>query len=73
MVIGRIEKYYNEICLLEQPFIKENDKTVEDVLKEKISTIGENIKIRRFTRFEMGEGLEKKEENFADEVAQQIK
>ncbi|MGI6050219.1 MAG: translation elongation factor Ts [Acetivibrionales bacterium] len=73
MVNGRIEKYYNEICLLEQPFIKENDKTVEQVLKEKISTIGENINIRRFARFEMGEGIEKKEENFADEVMKQIK
>jgi elongation factor Ts len=73
MVNGRIEKFYNEICLLEQPFIKENDKTVQQVLQEKISTIGENISIRRFARFEMGEGLEKKEENFADEVMKQIK
>ena len=73
MVNGRIEKYYNEICLLEQPFIKENDKTVEQVLKEKISTIGENINIRRFARFEMCEGIEKKEENFADEVMKKIK
>ncbi|NLE24322.1 MAG: translation elongation factor Ts [Clostridiaceae bacterium] len=73
MVNGRIEKYYNEICLLEQPFIKENDKTVQQVLQEKISTIGENISIRRFARFEMGEGIEKKEENFADEVMKQIK
>ncbi len=73
MVNGRIEKYYNEICLLEQPFIKENDKTVQQVLQEKISTIGENISIRRFARFEMGEGIEKKEENFAEEVMKQIK
>ncbi len=73
MVNGRIEKYYSEICLLEQPFIKDSDKTVEQVLKEKISTIGENINIRRFVRFEKGEGLEKKEENFAEEVAKQIK
>lgn len=73
MVNGRIEKYYTEICLLEQPFIKDSDKTVEQVLKERISTIGENINIRRFVRFEMGEGLEKKEENFAEEVMKQIK
>ncbi len=73
MVNGRIEKYYTEICLLEQAFIKENDKTVEQVLKERISAIGENINIRRFARFEMGEGIEKKEENFADEVMKQIK
>ena len=73
MVAGRIEKFYNEVCLLEQPFIKDNDKTVEQVLKEKIATIGENINIRRFVRFEMGEGLEKKEENFAEEVMKQLK
>ncbi|HOQ76140.1 MAG TPA: translation elongation factor Ts [Thermoclostridium sp.] len=73
MVAGRIEKYFNEVCLLEQPFIKDNDKTVEDVLKEKIALIGENISIRRFARFEMGEGLEKRNENFAEEVAKQIK
>lgn len=73
MVTGRIEKYFNDVCLLEQPFIKDNDKTVEEVLKEKIAAIGENISIRRFARFEMGEGLEKKNENFAEEVAKQIK
>jgi elongation factor Ts len=73
IVNGRIEKYFTEICLLEQSFIKDSDKTVEQVLKEKIAAIGENITIRRFARFEMGEGLEKKEENFADEVMKQIK
>lgn len=73
MVAGRLEKYFNEVCLLEQPFIKDNEKTVEEVLKEKIARIGENINIRRFVRFEMGEGLEKKEENFAEEVAKQLK
>lgn len=73
MVAGRIEKFFNEVCLLEQPFIKDNDKTVEDILKEKIARIGENINIRRFARFELGEGLEKKNENFAEEVAKQLK
>lgn len=73
MVAGRLEKFFNEVCLLEQPFIKDSDKTVEQVLKEKIALIGENINIRRFVRFEKGEGLEKKEENFADEVMKQIK
>ena len=72
IVTGRLEKFYNEICLLEQPFIKDGDKTVEQVLKEKIATIGENIVIRRFVRFERGEGIEKKEENFAEEVMKQI-
>lgn len=73
MVVGRIEKYFAEVCLLEQNFIKDPDKTVEQVLKEKIGKIGENMNIRRFVRFERGEGLAKKEENFADEVAKQIK
>ncbi len=73
IVAGRIDKFFNEICLLEQPFIKDSDKTVEQVLQEKIATIGENMNIRRFVRYEMGEGLEKKEENFAEEVMKQIK
>ena len=72
MVEGRIEKFYKEICLLEQPWIKDPDKTIKQLVTEKIATIGENINIRRFARFERGEGLEKKEENFAEEVAKQI-
>ncbi|SJZ34740.1 translation elongation factor Ts [Garciella nitratireducens] len=72
MVEGRIKKYYQEICLLEQPFVKDPDKTIEDIVKEQISRMGENIKIRRFTRYEMGEGLEKKSENFAEEVKKQL-
>ena len=73
MVEGRISKFYKEICLLEQPFVKNPDITIGDLVKEQIMTIGENVKIRRFARFQMGEGLEKKEENFAEEVAKQIK
>ena len=72
MVEGRINKFFGEICLLEQPFIKDPDKTVKDVLNEKIATIGENIVIRRFVRFERGEGIEKRQENFAEEVMKQI-
>jgi len=72
MVEGRIEKFYKEICLLEQPFVKNPDVTIGELLIEKISKIGENISIRRFTRYEVGEGIEKKEENFAEEVAKQI-
>ncbi|MCX8130083.1 MAG: translation elongation factor Ts [Clostridia bacterium] len=72
MVEGRIEKYYKEVCLLEQPFIKDPDKTIQQLMTEKIASIGENINIRRFVRFERGEGLAKKEENFADEVMKQI-
>lgn len=72
MVEGRIDKFYKEICLLEQPFIKDPDKTIQQILTEKIATIGENISIRRFVRFEKGEGIQKKEENFAEEVMKQI-
>jgi len=73
MLTGRVEKYYKEICLLEQAWIKDPDKTIKDLMSEKIATIGENINIRRFVRFERGEGIEKKEENFAEEVMKQIK
>lgn len=72
MVEGRVDKYYKEICLLEQPFVKNPDKTIQQLLTEKIAVIGENISIRRFARFERGEGIQKKEENFADEVMKQI-
>jgi len=72
MVEGRISKFYKENCLLEQAFIKDPDVTIEDILKQKISKIGENLSIRRFARFEVGEGIEKKEENFAEEVAKQL-
>lgn len=69
IVEGRIDKFYREICLLEQPFVKDTEKTVDDVVKEAIATIGENISVRRFTRYELGEGLEKRTEDFAEEVA----
>ena len=72
MVEGRIEKFFEQICLLDQNFIKDPSMKVREVLAAKISKIGENLKIRRFVRFEVGEGLEKKEENFADEVAKQM-
>ena len=72
IVAGRIDKFYEEVCLLEQDFIKDPDKEVQEVLTEKISSIGENITIRRFVRFERGEGIQKKEENFAEEVMKQI-
>ncbi|WP_062552251.1 translation elongation factor Ts [Peptoniphilus phoceensis] len=72
MVEGRLEKFYEEICLLDQDFIKDSDKKIKDILNDLIAKIGENIKIRRFVRFEVGEGLEKREEDFAEEVAKQI-
>jgi elongation factor Ts len=73
MVEGRIDKFYKEICLLEQPYIRDQDKTVGQLLIEKVTKIGENIQVRRFVRFEKGEGIEKKQENFAEEVMAQIK
>jgi elongation factor Ts len=73
MVEGRISKYYEEFCLLEQSFIKDPDKTISELLNEKISKIGENITIRRFVRYELGEGLEKKVDNFVEEVMAQAK
>ena len=72
IVEGKLGKFYEQICLLEQPFIREPSVKVQDLLNEKISKIGENIKIRRFARYEVGEGLEKREEDFADEVAKQM-
>ncbi|QQY80706.1 translation elongation factor Ts (EF-Ts) [Keratinibaculum paraultunense] len=72
IVEGRLEKFFEQICLLEQPFIKDPDIKVQDLLNEKIAKIGENIQIRRFVRYELGEGLQKKEENFAEEVAKQM-
>jgi len=72
MVDGRISKFYEENCLLEQFFIKDPDKRIIDVLNGMIATIGEKISIRRFTRYERGEGLAKKNENFAEEVAKQL-
>lgn len=71
MVEGRIQKYYKEVCLLEQPFVKDPDKSVQDLVTEKIAKIGENISVRRFVRYEMGEGLEKRQDNFVEEVMAQ--
>jgi len=72
IVDGQVNKYYSETVLLEQKFVKDDKKTIEDVLRELIAKIGENVKIRRFVRYELGEGLEKKQEDFAAEVAAQI-
>jgi len=68
---GQITKWMKEICLLDQPFVKDPDKTIDQLQQALIAKIGENIKIRRFVRFELGEGLEKKKSDFAAEVAQQ--
>jgi elongation factor Ts len=73
IVTGKIDKFYGEICLLEQPFIKDEDKTIEQLLTEKTGEIGEKITIRRFARYELGEGIEKEKTNLADEVEAQLK
>ncbi|CAK7039920.1 translation elongation factor Ts [Phascolarctobacterium sp.] len=73
MVSGRIEKYYKEVCLMEQPFVKDPDTTISDLITASIAKIGENISIRRFSRYQLGEGIEKKEENFAEEVMSFVK
>ena len=68
MVAGRVEKFYKENCLLEQVFIKDGDKTVTDVINESIAKIGENINVRRYVRYGLGEGLEKRQDDFVAEV-----
>jgi len=73
MVQGRLEKFFKENCLLEQPYVKDPDLTVEAYVKQRISSVGENIRVRRFVRFELGEGLEKRSADFAAEVAAQVK
>ena len=69
IVEGRIQKFMKEQCLLDQPFVKDPDKTVGELVQEAVATIGENIQVRRFTRYVLGEGLEKKQDDFAAEVA----
>ncbi|MBP7247897.1 MAG: translation elongation factor Ts [Negativicutes bacterium] len=68
MVEGRIEKYYKDHCLMDQIFVKDGESTITELIKSNIAKMGENITIRRFARFNLGEGLEKKETDFAAEV-----
>ncbi|WP_293263441.1 translation elongation factor Ts [Nannocystis sp.] len=72
IVDGQIAKFYAENVLLEQKFVKDDKKTIEQLQMEIVAKLGENIKIRRFVRYELGEGLEKKSEDFAAEVAAQV-
>jgi elongation factor Ts len=73
IVEGRIQKRLKEMVLLEQPFIRDTGITIEELVKKNVATLGENIQIRRFQRFILGDGLVKKEENFSDEVEKMIK
>ncbi len=72
IVEGRIQKRLKEMVLLEQPFIRDNTILMSDLVKQSIAKLGENIQVRRFQRFNLGEGLEKKQENFGDEVAKMM-
>jgi elongation factor Ts len=72
IVAGRIEKRVKELSLLDQPYIRDQNITVEELVKQAIAQLGENIQVRRFTRFVLGEGIEKQESNFAEEVAAQM-
>jgi len=72
MVEGRVKKYLKEVCLLDQMFVKDPSKDIRTLVNEAIAKIGEKITVRRFVRFVMGEGLEKRSENFADEIKKQI-
>jgi len=69
IIEGQVNKFYGDICLLEQAYVKDPDKTVQTYLNETIATIGENITIRRFVKYNLGEGIEKKQTDFAAEVA----
>jgi elongation factor Ts len=71
MVDGQITKWKKEICLLDQPWVKDDKKTIHQLTQELVAKLGENIRVRRFVRFELGEGLDKKTDNFAEEVARQ--
>ncbi|HEV7683109.1 MAG TPA: translation elongation factor Ts [Pyrinomonadaceae bacterium] len=69
IVEGRLNKYYEDYVLLDQPFVKDQTKTVGELVVDKVAKTGEKITIRRFTRYKMGEGLEKRDEDFSNEVA----
>ncbi len=69
IIDGKIETYYKENCLLDQAFVKDSSKTINQLTIEQTAKCGEKVTIRRFVRFEMGEGLEKRNENFAEEIA----
>jgi elongation factor Ts len=71
IVAGKMEKYYSEFVLLEQPFVKNPDLTISQLIAERVAKIGENIQVRRFSRFKLGEGIEKRQDDFAAEVAAQ--
>jgi elongation factor Ts len=72
IIEGRLNKFYEENVLVDQPFVKDPSKTIGELVTEKIASIKENISVRRFARFKMGEGIEKKQDDFAAEVASMV-
>ena len=73
IVEGKMASIYKDVCLLEQPFIMNPDLTVQQYLSQRTAEIGEKLSVRRFQKYVMGEGLEKRKDNFAEEVAAQMK
>ena len=73
IVAGKVDKYLRELCLIDQAFVKDPSVTISELVNQMIAKIGENISIRRFVRYEMGEGLEKKQDDFVAEVMAQVK
>jgi len=71
IVDGKMKKFYEENCLLNQKFVKDPQKSIQEIINERVASIGEKITVRRFTRYQLGEGLEKRQDNFAEEVAKQ--
>ena len=72
ILVGKVEKYYEQVCLMDQAFVKDDKKKIHELVTERIAKIGENITIRRFSRFMVGEGIEKKKEDLAAEVAKTV-
>lgn len=72
MIEGRVKKFYQDVCLLEQAYVKDSSKTIRQFIEEQTIVIGEKISVRRFARFVLGEGLEKRQDNLAEEVAKQM-
>ncbi|MBI4869443.1 MAG: translation elongation factor Ts [Candidatus Wallbacteria bacterium] len=71
IALGKLEKFYSESCLLEQPFVKDDKLKVADLVQNQVAKLGENLSVRRFVRFEVGEGLEKRQDDFVSEVMKQ--
>lgn len=69
---GKLKKWFSEVCLMDQPFVKDPDKTIDQIVTELSGKVGEKITVRRFVRYQLGEGIEKAESNFAEEVAAEL-